>query len=67
MVNIQLNFSEDPKYDLNFLVLTSELLILFYEFYSAFTSLFFRISSQADVKLRQYVTGYVDLMFCSYY
>ena len=32
-----------------------------------FHFIIFRISSQADVKLPQYVTGYVDLMFCSYY
>ena len=37
MVNLQLKFSEDPKYGLKFLLLTSELLILFYEIYLAFT------------------------------
>ena len=51
VVNLQLNFSEGPKYGLKFLVLTSELLILFYEIYLAFTWLFARTKFASGCKI----------------
>ena len=51
MVNLQLKFSEDPKYGLKFLLLTSELLILFYEIYLAFTWLFVRTKFASGYKI----------------